>query len=83
MILANSSLQVFALEQTSRNRLEAPQDGLSGCPAAKRTSQKHMPAPKTLNGREIFCDEFPGGENAGLKAVTLIATLNPVSQVLW
>ena len=25
----------------------------------------------------------PGQKNAGLKAVTLIATLNPVSQVLW
>jgi hypothetical protein len=24
-----------------------------------------------------------GQKNAGLKAVTLIATLNPVSQVLW
>ena len=24
-----------------------------------------------------------GKKNAGLKAVTLIATLNPVSQVLW
>ena len=25
----------------------------------------------------------PGQKNAGLKVVTLIATLNPVSQVLW
>jgi hypothetical protein len=25
----------------------------------------------------------PDKKNAGLKAVTLIATLNPVSQVLW
>jgi hypothetical protein len=25
----------------------------------------------------------PEAKNAGLKAVTLIATLNPVSQVLW
>jgi hypothetical protein len=28
-------------------------------------------------------DEVTGQKNAGLKAVTLIATLNPVSQVLW
>ena len=27
--------------------------------------------------------EDAGQKNAGLKAVTLIATLNPVSQVLW
>ena len=27
--------------------------------------------------------ETCGQKNAGLKAVTLIATLNPVSQVLW
>jgi len=26
---------------------------------------------------------FKDKKNAGLKAVTLIATLNPVSQVLW
>jgi hypothetical protein len=27
--------------------------------------------------------QWRGKKNAGLKAVTLIATLNPVSQVLW
>jgi hypothetical protein len=30
-----------------------------------------------------FQEEVCGQKNAGLKAVTLIATLNPVSQVLW
>ena len=31
----------------------------------------------------IFCGRKLRQKNAGLKAVTLIATLNPVSQVLW
>jgi len=40
------------------------------------------------SGSAQFCTglirkETPGQKNAGLKAVTLIATLNPVSQVLW
>jgi hypothetical protein len=30
-----------------------------------------------------FGEHPEGQKNAGLKAVTLIATLNPVSQVLW
>jgi len=30
-----------------------------------------------------FQEEIGQQKNAGLKAVTLIATLNPVSQVLW
>jgi hypothetical protein len=34
--------------------------------------------------RVVCClERKPGQKNAGLKAVTLIATLNPVSQVLW
>ena len=30
-----------------------------------------------------IAQSFEGEKNAGLKVVTLIATLNPVSQVLW
>ncbi len=33
--------------------------------------------------KESTGEEVRGQKNAGLKAVTLIATLNPVSQVLW
>jgi hypothetical protein len=31
----------------------------------------------------LSCEQGSGEKNAGLKAVTLIATPNPVSQVLW
>ena len=40
-------------------------------------SESRGPSPATLS------EKLLEQKNAGLKAVTLIATLNPVSQVLW
>jgi len=51
------------------------------------TKYPSPPAASRLHaGMEItrgFWRPGSGQKNAGLKAVTLIATLNPVSQVLW
>jgi hypothetical protein len=50
---------------------------------AKAQHLRDQPMRKSLVG---ICPGFAVGrykKNAGLKAVTLIATLNPVSQVLW
>jgi hypothetical protein len=67
--------------------------------AAVRDERPYGTRPKNSGGRSSPVEErpfraalnafrdlralAPGQKNAGLKAVTLIATLNPVSQVLW
>jgi hypothetical protein len=45
----------------------------------------HRMVESTLKGTKFLGIRVGGKKqkNAGLKAVTLIATLNPVSQVLW
>jgi hypothetical protein len=51
---------------------------------AKRAKKNRELAEKLKFWRESNVEEKSCGQkNAGLKAVTLIATLNPVSQVLW